>query len=358
MTKILYLVSASILILCSLPTVEAQTQTTVSDVERTVKAASPQLVPVPLVINGASDQALVTVTNTGAPTGGGAGVSGNAPQGFGVQGSGLVGVNGMGGANGTGVSGNSSGGGNGVVGQSVSGRGVVGTSNSGYGVYGETQGSAGKGVMGVNKNGDGVYGNGGEVGVYGEGTGPTSNGVFGKGANGVYGFSIAPNGAGVYALGSKYGVFAQSSDPDGFAAYLSGKVRTGDLSVNGSITANSCTGCSPPSDRDLKSNFSAVNPRFILDRLASVPVQMWRYKSEPDGVRHIGPVAQDFRAAFGLGDSDKTINTVDAQGVALAAIQGLYRMIEEKDKKIAELEQRVIRLERKGDRRREVRTRR
>ena len=34
-------------------------------------------------------------------------------------------------------------------------------------------------------------------------------------------------------------------------------------------------------------------------------------------------MAQDFFAAFGLGASDKTISTVDSQGVALLAIQAL-----------------------------------
>jgi hypothetical protein len=36
----------------------------------------------------------------------------------------------------------------------------------------------------------------------------------------------------------------------------------------------------------------------------------------------MGPTAQDFRAAFGLGPNDTTISVVDADGVALAAIQG------------------------------------
>jgi len=63
-------------------------------------------------------------------------------------------------------------------------------------------------------------------------------------------------------------------------------------------------------------------------------------------VRHLGPVAQDFRAAFGLGRNDTTITTVDADGVALAAIQGLnQKLIEsnlEKEAQINRLEQRVV----------------
>ena len=51
-------------------------------------------------------------------------------------------------------------------------------------------------------------------------------------------------------------------------------------------------------------------------------MQSWKYRNE-EKVRHIGPTAQDFRAAFGVGYDDKTIATVDADGVAMAAIQGL-----------------------------------
>jgi hypothetical protein len=54
-------------------------------------------------------------------------------------------------------------------------------------------------------------------------------------------------------------------------------------------------------------------------------------------VRHIGPTAQDFYAAFGVGEDNTHISTVDADGVALAAIQGLYRIVQEKDAEIAAL---------------------
>ncbi|HKQ53279.1 MAG TPA: tail fiber domain-containing protein, partial [Pyrinomonadaceae bacterium] len=93
----------------------------------------------------------------------------------------------------------------------------------------------------------------------------------------------------------------------------------------------------PSSDRGLKADFNAINPRSILDRLASIPIQSWRYRSDPETVRHLGPVAQDFRAAFDLGADDKTIATVDADGVALASIQALYQMMREKERQIEAL---------------------
>ena len=67
------------------------------------------------------------------------------------------------------------------------------------------------------------------------------------------------------------------------------------------------------------------------------------YKHEP-GVRRLGPVAQDFHAAFGLGSDDKSISTVDASGVALAAIQGLHQLLQEKDVRIATLENQISEL--------------
>ena len=93
----------------------------------------------------------------------------------------------------------------------------------------------------------------------------------------------------------------------------------------------------PTSDRGVKANFSTVNPRFILDRLATIPIQTWNYKTEDKAVRHIGPVAQDFRAAFNLGRDDKTIATVDADGVALASIQALYQMMLDRDKQVQQM---------------------
>jgi hypothetical protein len=97
----------------------------------------------------------------------------------------------------------------------------------------------------------------------------------------------------------------------------------------------------PVSDRNAKANFSSVNPRFILDKLAVIPIQTWSYKTDSETVRHIGPVAQDFRAAFNLGTDDKHISTVDADGVALASIQALYQLMLEKDRQIKALTYRV-----------------
>ena len=88
------------------------------------------------------------------------------------------------------------------------------------------------------------------------------------------------------------------------------------------------------SDRNSKTAFRPVNKTEVLESVLKLPVTRWRYKSESDTTHHIGPTAQDFHAAFHLGDSDKHISTIDADGVALAAIQGLYEIVKEKDTEI------------------------
>ena len=77
------------------------------------------------------------------------------------------------------------------------------------------------------------------------------------------------------------------------------------------------------SDRATKENFSPADTQAILRHLASLPVQEYNLKSQAPSIRHVGLVAQDF-ATFGYGESDKAINMQDADGMALAAIQGLY----------------------------------
>ncbi|HZR29291.1 MAG TPA: tail fiber domain-containing protein, partial [Terriglobales bacterium] len=83
------------------------------------------------------------------------------------------------------------------------------------------------------------------------------------------------------------------------------------------------------SDRALKSGFHPVDGLGILQRVAQLPISTWSFRSDSSGSQHLGPMAQDFYAAFHLGNDDKSIGTTDAQGVALAAIQGLNQKLEQ-----------------------------
>lgn len=100
------------------------------------------------------------------------------------------------------------------------------------------------------------------------------------------------------------------------------------------------------SDRNLKDDVTPIDSRLLLERVAQMPITQWKMKGEPVGRKHIGPMAQDFYAAFGLGDDDRYIALGDGQGVALAAIQALYKVVQEKDQQIQQLQQRLERLER------------
>lgn len=93
------------------------------------------------------------------------------------------------------------------------------------------------------------------------------------------------------------------------------------------------------SDRNLKENFASINNFQLLTKINGMAIETWNYKSEGKAVRHLGPVAQDFYSAFGLGRDDKHISTVDEGGVALAAVQELYRMVVKRDAEVASLTQ-------------------
>jgi hypothetical protein len=68
----------------------------------------------------------------------------------------------------------------------------------------------------------------------------------------------------------------------------------------------------------------------VLNRLLALPITTWEYIGSAEGL-HLGPVAEDFKAAFGLAGDGQSIATVDADGVALAAIQGLNAKLEQEN---------------------------
>ena len=77
------------------------------------------------------------------------------------------------------------------------------------------------------------------------------------------------------------------------------------------------------SDRAMKTGVTPLNDAAVLAKVAALPVSEWSYRSER-GVRHVGPMAQDFYAAFGVGEDDRHITSIDEDGVALAAIKALH----------------------------------
>jgi hypothetical protein len=104
--------------------------------------------------------------------------------------------------------------------------------------------------------------------------------------------------------------------------------------ANGSVQTRGAL--SQGSDRNIKENFASVDPTEILSKVTALAITRWNYKDDPTA-EHMGPVAQDFRAAFGLGTDDKTIAVVDSDGVALAAIQGLNKKVDQKSQELSDL---------------------
>jgi hypothetical protein len=150
------------------------------------------------------------------------------------------------------------------------------------------------------------------------------------GGRGHYGYAVAgfSDGPGSSAISGS------NNDPAGWAGLFSGRV-----SADVYITT---------SDRNVKTHFEPVSAREILAKVAALSITRWSFTNDLR-TTHMGPVAQDFKAAFDLGSDDKGIATVDADGVALAAIQGLNQKLEEQLKQQraanAELKQRLDALE-------------
>lgn len=107
----------------------------------------------------------------------------------------------------------------------------------------------------------------------------------------------------------------------------------GNLVIGGTLTESS--------SRTVKKNIIEVDNVAVLNKLDDLRINHWTYIHETDGVRHMGPMAEDFHAAFKLGDTDKGIASVDTSGVALAAIKGLHNKLKAKESRVEALEQQV-----------------
>ena len=157
--------------------------------------------------------------------------------------------------------------------------------------------------------------------------------------NGYYGagnFAIARYDPALGGFPSDRNIFINAAGKVGIGTVSPGTK----LDVAGEIT---CVAVNLTSDRNAKEDFKPVSGREVLAKVAALPITEWQYKTQGDS-RHIGPMAQDFHAAFGTGRDDKHIASVDADGVALAAIQGLNEKLDEKSAEVEALKQSVAEL--------------
>jgi trimeric autotransporter adhesin len=87
-----------------------------------------------------------------------------------------------------------------------------------------------------------------------------------------------------------------------------------------------------------------VEGEDLLVRVRALPITSWRYAAEPGDVRHLGPFAEDFHQAFGLGSDDTSIGLLDIAGVSLAGVKAL----EERTQEIAARRERADALEKEN----------
>jgi hypothetical protein len=227
----------------------------------------------------------------------------------------------------------------------------TGASGFGYGIYGTSASSSGStaGVYGTVTASTGAY-----SGVHGQipsSGSSTAYGVKGENLNttggvGVYAYTASSSGRALYAMGSVY-IENQGSAGSATSATDILLART---NSGGYCGFNSSGQSFNASDRNVKENFTSVSNAEILQKLVDMPITQWTFKNQDSSVLYVGPMAQDFHAAFGLGGSnDRVIHATNAQGVTMAALQGLNTKVEDKTKtleaRLNELEARVVILE-------------
>jgi Chaperone of endosialidase len=218
----------------------------------------------------------------------------------------------------------------------ATGTGVIGSNRVGTGVLGYT--FSGKGVLGQGDSGTGV------LGQSTTGTGVVASSVRGSAAQ------FTNNSSTAATLLLKQFSTAPVIEAQNFEGSVTFSLRsTGDAGFSGDVFAK---GVKLTSDRNLKTNFASVDALGVLEKVVRLPVSRWNYKADPNTVRHVGPMAQDFHEAFGLDGTDDThISSIDEGGVALAAIQGLNAKLEAENAKLrsslADLEVRFSKLERR-----------
>ncbi|MGH8022811.1 MAG: tail fiber domain-containing protein, partial [Limisphaerales bacterium] len=222
------------------------------------------------------------------------------------------------------------------------------------------------GGQGNTNNGNAGFIGGGQNNTVGDGYQPTIGGGYGNIASnnyatvsggignvagGNYSFAAGHNaqalnqGAFVWSDGTGTATASASDNSVTFRASGGYRLLTSTGNAGVSLAAGG-TSWATISDQNAKKNFAPVNGEAVLDKLAQVPVEKWNYKWEKNSdTPNIGPMAQAFKAAFYPGRDDKSITTLEFDGVELAAIQGLNEKLNEKDAEIQQLQQRLDKLE-------------
>ncbi|MBA3869251.1 MAG: hypothetical protein H0X30_08860 [Anaerolineae bacterium] len=147
---------------------------------------------------------------------------------------------------------------------------------------------------------------------------------------------VASTGINQFVVRASGGIWFGTSSTPTFTGFLN--TSTGAYLSNGGTWTNS-------SDRNKKANFLAVDPQTMLQSVVNLPISSWNYTTQDASIRHIGPMAQDFSVAFAVGEDNTHISTIDSEGVALAAIQGLYQVTQDQKTQLQLKDQQITSLE-------------
>jgi hypothetical protein len=221
--------------------------------------------------------------------------------------------------------------------QNSTGRVGIGVAPSSYKLDVQTSsGSYAINALNTAANSAGVYGQGSQYGLRGN----SLTGVRGDGTNyGLYGTS---NTCGSYGSGATYGVYGISGAGTG----VWGQGSSNDFAGPNGLVARLGTWYDL-SDRNFKENFSTVDDKTILKKICNLPIRQWNYTFDKNRSKHVGPTAQDFYAAFGLGENEKLMAKTDSVGVALVGIKALNQIVKEQEKEIAALKAEIESLKNK-----------
>ncbi len=168
-------------------------------------------------------------------------------------------------------------------------------------------------------------------------------------AIGYSSLNILTNGSDNYAMGDGAGGLLTKGSENIYIGNSGNSVESGFIRIgtSGLQTATYLTGnvysggtFTDTSDRNVKTGFEPVNVQTILTKVAGLPITRWQYTNDV-ATPHVGPMAQDFYAAFAVGPDNKHITTIDEGGVALAAIQGLNQKLNEENTQLKQQNDRL-----------------
>ncbi len=208
-----------------------------------------------------------------------------------------------------------------------------GLSNIVFGDYSTVGGGRGNSAGGVDDSSQsGHYSTvGGGRDNAAEGIAATVPGGSNNQANGNYSFAA---GRGAQILNTHGGsfVFADSNDAvfssqasNEFSVRATGGVRfvtaidNGGAPISGVMLPGGSGSWSFLSGAAFKTNIEPVDSHELMENLAKLPIYTWSYAAQEPSTRHMGPLSEDFFAAFGLGENDQYISAIDLLGVSLAS---------------------------------------